>query len=219
MTTTPIHGWDTWPAGITQANQIVNDFLASIDTKLAIRALSMTTDNQPGSPAEGDAYIMTASPVGAAWSSYSQYDVAVYIAGAWTAFPPTGAITAYVVDQTKWVGWNGSSYTDLLQSVSQYPGQREVTGTSDTLALTDAGKMIWTSNAAAVTVSIPDNSSVAFEVDTRIDLCQFGDGVLTVDCPGTDVLYGNGQAQAKYRGLSLWKKDATSWIVFGGTTP
>jgi len=216
--TTPIHGWDSWPAGITQANQVFNDFQASVDLKLALKALSMTTDAQPGSPSEGDAYIMTGSASGAAWTTYSEHDIAFYIGGAWTAFPPTGALTAYVVDQAKWVAWDGSAYQDLIQSVSQYPGQREVTGTTDTLGLTDAGKMIWSSNASAVTISIPDNSSVAFPIDTRLDLAQYGDGLLTVDCPGSDTLYGDAVSTGKYRALSLWKRSSTTWMIFGGTT-
>jgi hypothetical protein len=216
MPTTPIHGWDTWPAGITQADQVVNDFLASIDTKLALKAVSMTTDAQPGSPSEGDAYIITGSATGAAWATYDEHDIAVYIGGAWTAFPPTGALNAFVVDQDKWVAWNGTDYTDLIQSVTQYPGQREVTGTSDTLVLADAGKMIFTSNAAATTVTIPANSSVAFEVGTRIDLCQAGAGLLTVAI-NTDTLRGAVNSQGQWRGLSLWKKAATEWVLFGGT--
>jgi len=214
--TTPIHGWDTWPAGITQANQIVNDFLASIDTKLSLRAVSMTTDAQPGSPGEGDAYIITGSASGAAWTSYNEFDVAVYIGAAWTAFPPTGALTAYVVDQDKWVAWDGSTYQDLVQSVSQYPGQREVTGTTDTLALTDAGKMIWSSNGSPTTITIPANASVAFPVDTRIDLCQGGAGLLSIAIT-TDTLRGGVDSTGQWRGMSLWKKAATEWVIFGGT--
>jgi hypothetical protein len=59
------------------------------------------------------------------------------------------------------------------------------TGTTYTLVLGDRLKIVTLANAAAITLTVPDNSSVAFPVGTRIDLIQIGAGQVTVAAPGT----------------------------------
>jgi len=100
---------------------------------------------------------------------------------------------------------------------TSYIGQNLQTGTSYTLVLTDKGKIIEMNNASANTLTIPANASVAFPVDTRIDVVQYGAGLTTVEIT-TDTLRGDPVSQGQYKGLSLWKRAATEWVVFGGTT-
>jgi hypothetical protein len=54
------------------------------------------------------------------------------------------------------------------------------TGTTYTLALTDASRVVTLSNAAGITLTVPPNSSVAFPVGTRIVIAQRGAGQVTV---------------------------------------
>lgn len=54
------------------------------------------------------------------------------------------------------------------------------TGTSYVLVLADAFKLVAMDNAAANTLTVPPNSSVAFPIGTRIDLSQDGGGQTTV---------------------------------------
>ena len=54
------------------------------------------------------------------------------------------------------------------------------TGTSYTLVLTDAGKQVTMSNASASTLTVPPNSSVAFDVGVRIQIIQLGAGAVTL---------------------------------------
>lgn len=54
------------------------------------------------------------------------------------------------------------------------------TGTSYVLVLADAFKLVTMNNAAANTLEVPPNSSVAFPVGTRIDIGQDGAGQTTV---------------------------------------
>jgi hypothetical protein len=100
---------------------------------------------------------------------------------------------------------------------TRYIGQNLQTGTSYTLALTDAGKMIEMNNAAANTLTIPANTLVAFPVDTRIDVCQFGAGQTTVGIT-TDTLRGDPKSPGQYKLMSLWKRSATQWVISGGIT-
>jgi hypothetical protein len=98
-----------------------------------------------------------------------------------------------------------------------YIGQNLQTGTTYELVLADAGKMVELTNAAAILLTIPANSAVAFPVNTRIDLSQGGAGLLTVEIT-TDTLDGELVSQGQDKGMSLWKKSATVWKLYGGTT-
>lgn len=52
-------------------------------------------------------------------------------------------------------------------------------GTSYTFAITDAGNLCEFTNAAAVTVTVPPNATIAFPVGTQIDLMAGGAGKVT----------------------------------------
>jgi len=54
------------------------------------------------------------------------------------------------------------------------------TGTTYTLVLTDASRTVTMNNAAANTMTIPPNSSVAFPTGTRILITQIGAGSTTI---------------------------------------
>ncbi len=98
-----------------------------------------------------------------------------------------------------------------------YVGQNLQTGTTYELVLTDAGKMVDLDNASAIALTIPANSAVPFPVNTRIDLNQGGAGLLTAGIT-TDTLYGDPVSVGQNKSLSLWKKSATVWVIYGGTT-
>lgn len=91
-------------------------------------------------------------------------------------------------------------------------------GTAYTLQLSDAGKMVEFTNAAAVTVTIPSNAAVAFPVGTTLSLLQVGAGALTVAIAADTLRAPNGTRAAKqFSLLSLTKRSATEWILSGDT--
>lgn len=90
------------------------------------------------------------------------------------------------------------------------------TGTTYTLVLTDAGKAVRLSNAAAITLTIPANASVAFPVDTRIDLIQMGAGQVTIG--GSVTIRSSGsklKIKGQYSGATLLKIDTDEWVLIG----
>jgi hypothetical protein len=91
------------------------------------------------------------------------------------------------------------------------------TGTTYTLVLADAGKLVTLSNAAAITLTIPTNASVAFPVDTRIDLLQYGAGQVTVGGAGVTIRSSGSKLKlaGQYSGATIWKKDTDEWVLIG----
>lgn len=92
------------------------------------------------------------------------------------------------------------------------------TGTTYTFALTDDGKYIRFSNASAVTVTIPPNSSVAFAVGTQLDCTQAGAGKVTfaagsgvtINSPGS-----NKSIAQQWAGVTAIKVDTNVWDLTG----
>ena len=94
------------------------------------------------------------------------------------------------------------------------------TGTSYTLALSDVGKMVTLSNAAAITLTIPTEAAVAFPVDTRIDILQYGAGQVTIGGAGVTIRSAGSRLKlsGQYAAATLWKKDANEWVLIGDTS-
>lgn len=89
---------------------------------------------------------------------------------------------------------------------------------SYTLVLSDAGKMVTMTNASANNLTVPPNSSVAFPVNTRIDLIQYGAGQTTIVAGAGVTLFSSGsklKLSGQYSGASLWKKATDTWVVVG----
>ena len=94
------------------------------------------------------------------------------------------------------------------------------TGTAYTLVLSDAGKLVTLANAAAVTLTIPTNASVAFPLGTRIDLVQYGAGQVTVGGAGVTIRSSGSRLKltGQYSGATLWKKGTNEWVLLGDIT-
>jgi hypothetical protein len=97
------------------------------------------------------------------------------------------------------------------------------TGTTYTLALTDARKVVQGNHATGITITIPANSTVAFPVGTVVEVLWRGAGTTTVATAGGVTLNGktSGSAltsvnlSARYGMVRLWQRAADAWIITG----
>jgi len=95
------------------------------------------------------------------------------------------------------------------------------TGTSYTLALTDVAKVVSLSNAAAITLTVPDNASIALPVGTQILLYQGGAGQVTITpAAGVDVRSNGAKLKiaGQYAVAGLLKIATDEWVAFGNLT-
>ena len=102
-------------------------------------------------------------------------------------------------------------------AIAQFNAQ---TGTSYTLVLTDAAKLVTLTNAAAITLTVPPNSSVAFPTGTQILLYQGGAGQVTVTAGAGVTLQAQGtkvKTFGQYALAGLVKVATDEWVVFGNT--
>ena len=95
------------------------------------------------------------------------------------------------------------------------------TGTSYTLVLTDVAKVVSLTNAAAITLTVPENSSVAFPIGTQILLYQGGAGQVTISPAGSVTIRSQGtklKVFGQYAVAGLLKVATDEWVAFGNLT-
>jgi len=114
-------------------------------------------------------------------------------------------------------GTSGSVSLAFDYAVGNQAIENAQTGTTYTLVAADAGKMVTLTNASAITLTIPTNASVAFPVNTRIDLLQYGAGQVTVGGAGVTINSSGAKLKltGQYSGASLWKKATDTWVLIG----
>lgn len=92
------------------------------------------------------------------------------------------------------------------------------TGTTYTLVLADAHKLVTQSNASAITTTIPPNSSVAFDIGDQINLLQLGAGQVTVAAGSGVTLNSQGsklKLTGQYAVATCIKIDTNTWVLVG----
>ena len=113
---------------------------------------------------------------------------------------------------------SNGNYTTI--DAAQFGGTKNIntqTGTAYTLALLDSGAIVEMNNASANTVTIPLNSSVAFDIGTSIDIQQHGTGATSlVAAPGVTIR-GTLNVSGQYEGLTIYKRAIDEWVSIGGS--
>ena len=93
------------------------------------------------------------------------------------------------------------------------------TGTSYTFVLTDAHKLVTLSNASEITLTIPTNSSVAFDIGDQVNIVQLGAGQVTVGGAGVTLRSQGSKFKLNgiYSAATLIKIDTDEWVLVGNT--
>ena len=93
------------------------------------------------------------------------------------------------------------------------------TGTTYTLVITDNGRLVTLSNAAAITLTVPLNATVAFATGAVINIQQIGAGQVTVAGAAGVTLNGTGtKTRAQWSAASLIKTATDTWTLIGDIT-
>ena len=130
---------------------------------------------------------------------------------------PTAAsigLTTHESDTTSVHGFTDTAAT--LASLSTVVANRQTD--SYTLALTDAAKAVEMNKATANNLTVPQNSSVAFPVDTVVEVFQYGAGQTTFVADTNVTIRSSGgklKLTGQYSGASLRKIATNEWALVG----
>jgi hypothetical protein len=92
------------------------------------------------------------------------------------------------------------------------------TGTTYTIAASDAGDVVTLTNASPITVTVPTNASVGFSIGTQITLAQMGAGQVTVAGAAGVSVYSadsNLKLRTQYSAGTLIKTATNTWLLIG----
>tara|TARA_B100000586_G_C19974637_1_gene369299 strand:+ start:129 stop:608 length:480 start_codon:yes stop_codon:yes gene_type:complete len=142
----------------------------------------------------------------------------------WTSANPTLALGEFGMEIDTMLykigdgatAWNSQAYAELA-GTDKFT-INEQTGTAYTLVGADAGKLIKMDNAAANTLTVPPNSSVAFDIGVTINIVQYGAGTTTLTQGVGVTIYSYGGAldiTGQYGQAVLTKCDTDLWILAG----
>lgn len=93
-----------------------NEALRVLDTLVQLAVLDRDLTAPPGSPAEGQRWIVKTGATGA-WTSHVDA-IAAWQDGAWQFSTPRTGWLAYVVDESMLLAWNGSAWVDAIGALS-----------------------------------------------------------------------------------------------------
>lgn len=100
----PILPFAMWESGTNQNSVPANDNSLRNQILNGL-VISDSTDSQPGSPADGDIYIITGAATGTQWALFDQFDLAIFDSGTWYAFAPvTGVCVNIAGVLSQWSG-------------------------------------------------------------------------------------------------------------------
>jgi hypothetical protein len=111
--------------------------------------------------------------------------------------------------------------TPTISDARQNINLNAQTGTTYTLVLTDNGRLVTLSNAAAITLTVPLNSSVAYATGAIINIQQIGAGQVTIQGASGVTITSTGATatapvtRAQYSAASIIKTGTDSWTVIG----
>lgn len=80
-----------WQSGTNENSLPANDNALRVEA-MSREAISKAVTAQPGSPADGDTYVIAATHTGSQWASFSPDDITIYRAGTWYAWQPVDGL-------------------------------------------------------------------------------------------------------------------------------
>ena len=112
---------------------------------------------------------------------------------------------------------SGAAASNAPGLLGRYVSINAQTGVTYTPVLGDEGTLVTCTNAAAITVTLPQNSALAFPIGGRIDFAGLGAGLVTF-AAGTGATV-NGTpgltTRAQYSAVSVVKVSTNGWLVVG----
>src|SRR5437016_4816683 len=116
MSTSPNLSLDYIDVNAAQREVVHNAAIRELDALVQLAVLDRDLATPPGSPSDGQRWIVAASPTGA-WTGHAT-QVAAWQDGAWRFYVPRLGWLVYVIDEGKLVAWSGSAWVDALSMLT-----------------------------------------------------------------------------------------------------
>jgi hypothetical protein len=160
------------------------------------------------------------STAGANANALALWDRSPAGAAAWVYLSPEEGWQVWIADEARHVRFTGGAWVEVPR-----PGVvriRTLTATSHTLEALDLGSILETTGSSAVTVIIPAQAAVPFEIGALINITQVGAGIATIAAAAgvalNGVAGGSVALDGQWSGAALVKRGADAWVIQGALT-
>lgn len=161
--------------GQAQKHVTVNESLLRLDALVQLAVVSATTSAQPGSPTDGQVYILPSGKTGADWGAMANYALAYYRDGAWEQISPREGFLAFVKDTDLLQVYSGSAWINA--------GRERLTANRTYYVRTDGSDantgLSNTAGGAFLTLQKAVDSASAIDAGTYDVTVQVGSGAYT----------------------------------------
>ncbi|MFZ5930883.1 MAG: DUF2793 domain-containing protein [Pseudomonadota bacterium] len=157
-------------AAQSQKHVTVNDTLSGLDTLVQLAVLDRDLTAPPGSPAEGDRYLVANSPSGA-WAGQAG-KIAAWQAGAWVFRTPRNGWKAWVADEALPVFYDGGAWTHTLKARESDVAVAAL-GARTMFRILEEAHMLALAAASDTVIQIPDRA-IVFGVTVRVQTAITG---------------------------------------------
>ncbi|WP_428542845.1 DUF2793 domain-containing protein [Profundibacter sp.] len=120
MTNTPNLALPYLAAAQAQKHVTVNEALSQLDGLVQLSVLDRDLASPPGSPTEGDRYLVAAGATGA-WAGWDG-DLVLFSGGAWLRLIPQTGWMAWDVTASELLVWNGSAWASFVPNLQNLSG-------------------------------------------------------------------------------------------------
>ncbi|WP_189381970.1 DUF2793 domain-containing protein [Gemmobacter nanjingensis] len=193
----------------------LSEDLRRLSALVQARATSRTTP-LPTTGSTGQMLIVPAA-AGANPNALALWDQSPGGAAAWVYLPPQEGWQVWITDEAQYVRFTAGAWVEVPRPSIVLI--RTLTATSHTLEGVDLGSIIETTGSSAVTVTIPPDATVPFEIGSLINVTQVGAGVATVTAAAgvslNGVVGGSVALDGQWAGAALVKRGADAWIIQG----
>ncbi len=148
-------------ASQAQKHVTVNEALRILDALCNLTIIDRNLAAPPGSPVEGDTYIVADSATGD-WAAHDK-EIALYADSAWQFVVPKSGWKAFVVDELQFVYWSTAASPDNWVDMPGYGGSSVIVSKAGTLIGTRGEVNLI--EGANVTLTVADNTT-----DARVDV-------------------------------------------------
>jgi hypothetical protein len=170
----------------------------------------------PTTGTEGQIAIVPATAAANA-NALALWDQSPAGAAAWVYLTPEEGWQIWLADEARHVRFTVGAWVEVPRS--GVVCIRTLTATSHTLETVDLGGILETTGSSAVTVTIPPEASVPFEIGTLINVTQVGAGITSVAAaPAVSlngVAGGSVALDSQWSGAALVKRGADAWVIQG----
>ncbi|MDB2415359.1 DUF2793 domain-containing protein [Rickettsiales bacterium] len=139
----------------SQKEVTVNEAITKIDAILNVGAVSQGDNTPPGSPAEGDVYILGSSPTGA-WATHSK-KIAYYQSSTWKFIAANEGMSLWVNDEDLLYKFDGTNWISNIDNISSMGVNTTSDATNKLAVKSDA--VLFQTNASDVQVKIDKATS------------------------------------------------------------